>query len=250
MLPLTERADPNPYRSPRANVAAPDAPLSARTRSTKGMLLIYGAMAVLSIAFEVFSYVYLGQLASGVRLAGISPQLFDRTTRILAFSQLGVFLVTGVLILRWIYRARECVDALSAIGMRFSPGWSIGWYFVPFANLWKPFQAMNEIWKASSAPQAWKDQPTPGLLRWWWGLWLLASFLGQAVSRLSPHARTLENLQALSLLSVATSATHIALAATLTALIGSIDSMQRAHFADLQAVPPPGASSAGVQSPV
>jgi len=233
MPPLRERADSNPYRSPGANVDVPDAPLSARTRSTKGMLLVYGAVAVLSMAFEVFSYVYLGQLASGVRLAGISPHLFDRATRFLAVSQLGVFLVTGVLILRWIYRARECLDALSAVGMRFSPGWSIGWYFVPFANLWKPFRAMAEIWKASQTPQAWKDQPTPGLLRWWWGLWLLVSLLGQTVSRLAPHARTLEQLQGLSLLSVADSATHVALAATLTVIMERIDGMQRAHFADL-----------------
>jgi uncharacterized protein DUF4328 len=248
-MPVTEQADPNPYRSPGAKVDASDAPLSARTRSTKGMLLIYGAVAVLSVVLEVFSYVYLGQLASGVRLAGISPELFDRATRILAFSQLAVFLVTGVLILRWIYRARKCVDGLSAVGLRFSPGWSIGWYFIPFANLWKPFQAMNEIWKASCAPQAWSQQPTPGLLRWWWTLWLLASFLGQAVSRLSPHARTLEHLQGLSLLSMATSATHIALAATLTAIVARIDSMQRAHFAELR-YPVPLPAAAGAQSSV
>jgi len=230
----------NPYQSPSASLDGPDAPLSPRTRSTKRALLVYAAVAALSIGFEVFSYMYLGQLASGARLGGIAPQLFDRVTRLLAVSQLGVFVVTGVLILRWIYRARECLDALKAAGLRFSPGWSIGWYFVPVANLWKPFQAMNELWKASSAPQAWRDQPTPSLLRWWWGLWLLVSLLGQAVSGLLPQARTLEQLQALSLLSVCTFTTHIALAATLAAIVERVESMQRVRFADVapRAAPP------------
>ena len=101
---------------------------------------------------------------------------------------------------------------------------------MPIANLWKPFQALNEIWKATSEPRSWSDQPTPDLLRWWWGFWLLANALGQAVYRLSHHARTLEAFQTFSLVSIASSVTHIVLSRTFMAIVVRIDNMQRGHF--------------------
>jgi hypothetical protein len=50
--------------------------------------------------------------------------------------------------------------------------------------LFKPFQAMEEIWEASVSPASWQAQRTPGLLRVWWGAWLLTNLVGAVVSRL------------------------------------------------------------------
>jgi Domain of unknown function (DUF4328) len=86
-----------------------------------------------------------------------------------------VFLATPVLVLRWIYLASANAHALVGDGMRFSPGWAVGWYFVPVANFWKPYQAMKEIWQLSSGRPDWKMVPAPAVMRWWWGLWLLSS---------------------------------------------------------------------------
>jgi len=57
---------------------------------------------------------------------------------------LAIFL--GVIFLRWIYRTNKNLHVLSSEHMTFSPGWSLGWYFIPVANLFKPYQAMKEIW--------------------------------------------------------------------------------------------------------
>ena len=47
---------------------------------------------------------------------------------------------------------RNCnVRALGANDLSISPGWSAGWFFVPFANLVKPFVAVREIWNASDS---------------------------------------------------------------------------------------------------
>ena len=146
-------------------------------------------------------------------------------------AQFIVFLVTGVVILRWIYRARACVDALEATGMHFTPGWSIGWYFVPIANLWKPFQALNEIWKATSEPRAAELERStdPRLVALVVGL-LAPGRRSGPVYRLSHHARTLEAFQTFSLVSIASSVTHIVLSMTFMAIVVRIDNMQRGHF--------------------
>ena len=66
------------------------------------------------------------------------------------------------------------VHALGSPGLRFTPGWAVGWYFVPIANLWKPYQAMKEIWRASKNPGNWQAETTSGFLGWWWFWWIIS----------------------------------------------------------------------------
>jgi hypothetical protein len=68
---------------------------------------------------------------------------------------------------RWIYVASCNARAMGAVGMRFTPGWSVAWYFVPVANLWKPFQVMCEIWNASANPAQWRGEVANPLLVFW-----------------------------------------------------------------------------------
>ncbi|NOR62599.1 MAG: DUF4328 domain-containing protein [Rhodobacteraceae bacterium] len=51
---------------------------------------------------------------------------------------------------------------------RIRPGWAVGWYFIPFANLWKPFVAMKEIWNSSFSPALSPIAPATALLGFWW----------------------------------------------------------------------------------
>jgi len=104
-----------------------------------------------------------------------------------ALGSLLAFVATAVLFLVWLKKSGENALALGARGMDYTPGWRVGWYFVPVYNLVKPFKAMSELWKASdpgAGPEDWKDTPTPGLLRAWWGIWVGSNLLNQAATRL------------------------------------------------------------------
>jgi hypothetical protein len=76
-----------------------------------------------------------------------------------------------LLILPWIYRT-------NANGHRFSreisisPGWAVGWFFIPVANLVMPFRGVNETWKASQRAAGRPEAARSAPVRWWWGLWL------------------------------------------------------------------------------
>lgn len=81
-----------------------------------------------------------------------------------------VFIVIAIAFLKWTYRANKNCQGftkqvlkekkhLQILGekiMRFSPGWSIGYYFIPILNLYKPYQAMKEIYLFSSDAEAMK----------------------------------------------------------------------------------------------
>lgn len=64
-------------------------------------------------------------------------------------------------------------------GLEITPGWAVGWYFIPIASLWKPYQSMREIRDASCQPGE-----LARLLPWWWALWLTFNILNYVSSRL------------------------------------------------------------------
>ena len=94
----------------------------------------------------------------------------------------------------WLYNAACNIRALGARGMQISPGWTIGWFAVPFASLFMPFQGVEEIYLASGSPVGWKKLKTPLLLRFWWGAWLIAGFGGYVVGILARALTTPSDL--------------------------------------------------------
>ena len=62
--------------------------------------------------------------------------------------------------------------------MEFGPdAW--GWFFAPFANLFKPYQAIRELWFRASD---WAQRPD--VLPVWWGVWLISGLTGHASLRM------------------------------------------------------------------
>ena len=91
---------------------------------------------------------------------------------------------TVVAFLMWMHRASRNLRALGAYGQRFSPGWAVGWWFIPIMFFFRPYQAMVEIWRGSASRVLgesdldWKGRPVSLLLGWWWGLWIASNLLG------------------------------------------------------------------------
>ena len=78
----------------------------------------------------------------------------------------------------WIYRAHANLQAADLPGLEYTAGWSVGWFFIPIASLWKPFSAMRELWNASHGAIGDYSANAPGLLWIWWLSWLFRGFAG------------------------------------------------------------------------
>jgi hypothetical protein len=96
-----------------------------------------------------------------------------------------LFLASGIVWLVWQYRAHSNLRALGATDLRYTPGWAVGWWFIPFANIVMPYLTMRELWKASE-PNAgaveWKISRSTWLLPMWWGTWLATQIPAQIAS--------------------------------------------------------------------
>jgi heme/copper-type cytochrome/quinol oxidase subunit 2 len=153
----------------------------------------------------------------------------DARQQLVGVFQIVIFVVSGILILTWIYRANFNAHQLGGTRMEFTPGWSIGWYFIPFSNLWKPYQAMKEIWKASRNPQDWQIQGVSPLLPWWWLFWIVSEILGHASFRMTTSAEELDELVTANIVTLVADVAGIPLSLILLVIVGKICEMQVAQ---------------------
>ncbi len=125
-----------------------------------------------------------------------------------ALAQLASLFVYGVLFLMWIHRTNRNAQTLSS-GMEVSPGWAVGWFFVPFASLYKPFQGLDQTWRVSTEPARWKALDTPVILRVWWGLYLGGN-IGNSLSSLVSREHTVQGHVAAAILALLSAALILA----------------------------------------
>ncbi|BCM18135.1 DUF4328 domain-containing protein [Mesorhizobium sp. J8] len=155
----------------------------------------------------------------------------------IGIAQLVLYLAQAIIILSWIRLANRNARALGARDMQFTPGWAIGWYFIPIANLWKPYQAMSEIWRASSGSADWKSAETSGTLQGWWAAWLVANALGRVSFRLSMKAQEIPELKNASIATTAADVASVVLSLLLLEVVKEIYRRQTAWSAAPPAMP-------------
>ena len=150
----------------------------------------------------------------------------DLRQQLIGIIQFSLYIITGIVFLRWIYFSNSNSRSLGASGMQFTPGWSIGYYFVPFLHIYKPYIAMKEIWKTSKDPKNWEMIKTPSLFPQWWTLWIISSISANISFRLSMRAEELNELFVSSSVTLASDLVGIPLALIAIKLVGSIFDMQ------------------------
>jgi Domain of unknown function (DUF4328) len=86
----------------------------------------------------------------------------------------GAWLFAVALLIALTHRLYRNLRAISSVQPRFSPGWAIGAWFVPFLNIVRPKQIVDEIWRTSAPPaQGRSNRPrVPALFLLWWITWL------------------------------------------------------------------------------
>lgn len=72
---------------------------------------------------------------------------------------------------RWVFLASRNASITAPSSSRITPGWAVGWFFVPIASLWMPFKAMKETWAASVGGGR-QEVDVPGWFSFWWLSWV------------------------------------------------------------------------------
>ena len=108
-------------------------------------------------------------------------------TRILIIDSFyGLLLVSSYFIIgRWIYLSAKINQLLEIKDLKFTPAWCIGWHLIPIANLFKPYQALKEIYKASFNKKEWENEKIPSSFSAWWATWIIGNMISNGSMRMS-----------------------------------------------------------------
>jgi uncharacterized membrane protein len=107
---------------------------------------------------------------------------YDALGTIVTFTFFGggllgacAYIFCVVLVCRVTYRMMRNLHQLGASQARISPGWAVGWYFIPFANLVMPVRAVTQIWHGTFGELNTPREPG-GMIGLWWACWLISNF--------------------------------------------------------------------------
>lgn len=207
---------------------------SKLTQWLKYFLYTSIAIDLITIFSGILEYQLLSDISLGVysskALANAAQESNDQRQAVIGLFQIGISVTTIILFARWIYRANFNARQLGAQGMKFTPGWSVGYYFIPILMLWKPYQAMREIWQASKNPASWTTVKRGAILPWWWFFFLAATLLDQASLLNSIRAKEINELILSTGMAIASDLMSIPAAIIALVLVKQIYATQMSHL--------------------
>jgi len=181
------------YKSPESPVLQNETDefrdLQAHTTLLVWLLRVGAGLAVLAIASNWMQLELLGR-----HYTLQEAQANDLRERTITMSTLVIALACYAVFGRWIVLAHRNLPSLGLAYPDVTPGAALGWFFVPIANLWKPYQAMSQLWKASLDTSNWQQQDEPPLLIAWWSLWIIAGLYGSLMLAANHPGKTVAEL--------------------------------------------------------
>lgn len=159
---------------------------SPRARTAIATLWLTLASEVLMIAYYLLGHT---MYKSGSR----DLEFFEKWFLVegaLGVFQIVVIVVTAITFIMWFRRAYFNLHT-KVQGLNYGEGWAAGAWFVPFLNLYRPYQIGKELFERTQLflsdengkiyEQKWQSN-----LSAWWGLWITANILSRIGSRLEP----------------------------------------------------------------
>ena len=166
-------------------------PLASRANVVRWLLIAIVVVSAIAAISDAFEYELLGRIDRGDNVTSGEVDFNDARQAVIGITQFLLNTAVVVTFLMWFSRAYSNLPALGMAERRYGQGWSIGAWFVPILNLFRPKQIANDTWRAGE-----QVAHLPALLNWWWALWLVSSIADNISFRASLRGDTAMELQA------------------------------------------------------
>ncbi len=164
-------------------------------------LYAYTFFTILLVFSTIYEYSLLLNIKQGITISIETVNSQNARQALLARAWGISMLITMICFCFWLYRADNNALSLHPNETKNTPGWSVGWYFVPVVHLYAGYQSMNEIWKVSKNPVFWKEEITPTLIKWWWFFWILSNIIFTISSKIG-STKNIDAYMNLSLMNI------------------------------------------------
>lgn len=112
----------------------------------------------------------------------------DNLSLIAGWAYFAIHIAAGIVVIVWLWRARQNSEELSDGLHTRARGWVIGGWLVPIVSWWFPYQVVRDVWRASdpatrTIPGELRFVRGHGLVGWWWFFWVVTTVTAGASLR-------------------------------------------------------------------
>lgn len=220
-------------------LAVPLAREQMRARWT--IYLLYAGLGadIIALASSLSRWVVLQQFAGGA----LPQQRVDEFTLqhgAIASLKLLTLIPTMIVWLFWEYRATANLRLVGTKRSAFTPGAAVGYWFIPFANLWLPYQITTDLWLRSdtgNVDEVRGGRRAPALFGWWWVMYIVAGVTDRAYYSLAENSSTAAQQLTATTSGILAAVVGIVASLLAIAVVRGIDKRQQA-FPGLEAARP------------
>ncbi|MGZ4074372.1 MAG: DUF4328 domain-containing protein [Bacteroidia bacterium] len=153
---------------------------NSRANAARIFFYLLVGMSIISLYSNYLQYQLLSGVKNGIAVTPDVANANDSRQQMIVLVNALLLITSSILFLVWIYRAYENLYSLKINHLSCTPGWAVGYWFVPVISLFKPYVIVKEIWDETQAyvlPQAEKKNIAKGyIIGLWWTLYLLSIF--------------------------------------------------------------------------
>jgi hypothetical protein len=173
-------------------------PNNQRAKTLLSLIWVVLILEIISLVSSGFQYNLLQAIYNGEEITYEAITANDIREQAVAILYLIAYIISGITFIMWFRRAyfnlHQKVKQLS-----FGEVWAAGCWFIPFVNLYRPFQIMKELYEETKKyikenNSSVQISLTTKYLGLWWALWIINGVIGQILFRLSKNADTVSEL--------------------------------------------------------
>lgn len=199
-----------------------------RARLLVTALGICSGVFALRIPSSLMQLDLLGEMGRGVQVAHDVATANDARQTLIGDVALLALLATVVVCLFWMYRAYANLKMMGSKETAITPGWAVGYWFVPLVNLYRPYKTMQELWsRSATANAAGAVAAAPSLIGLWWLCYVGAGVVGRAAGVMASDAIQVSDLQQSTVFLIVSDALLVLAGITFIMLVRQIDAAQQ-----------------------
>lgn len=209
-----------------------------RARFLISLLLLSIILDMVAMTSDYFQARLLVQVKAGMDISESTIAANDNRQQVIGTLRWFIYVASALFFLIWIYRAYSNLKPLGAKNLKYSKWWAIGCFFIPVVNFFRPYQVVNELWKASNPRIENYDSISspsraPLLIKFWWAFWLVYNLIALMATRISSEAETVDDLIEMSWVNLVSDLLSATAALLATLVISRIDRRQDEKYRKL-----------------
>ena len=170
--------------------------IKTKTKILTILLVISIIIKLILCTSITYNIKLINKIQNGLEISETEIEKYEASVRILVISEIAIIILVIIFFFIWLNNAYKNIYTMKIQSIEYTPNWAVGWFFIPILNLFRPFQIIRELWKASNPEYmpnegiSWKSQNTEKIIIFFWTFYLISEIFLRGVIKLSELRET------------------------------------------------------------